>query len=1198
MRLNFTLFRPASLLLGMSLIVSTVSATDVPKNLGNGADSLVESNIALKKAKGSRTNVVTYNGFATEKAANYAGMAIKDPASNRYIVDIHPNSRVPFEKLKETLLKKAPSLQIIAVDKKYRGVGVIEGYVSVDDMATIASVKGVTSVQLAIKPYLKRSKTDLAPRVVSALTLVGTAFDQGVTQHRVDKVSTLYNPGASMSLDGNTISVGALSDSFGNAASSGSNLPGGSSPYNTTPVAVLQDDAPASDEGRAMCEIIYKMAPRAKIGFATANLGEVSFANNIRALAGLTGFTYPNQTFAAQAICDDVGYFDEPWFEDGIIGEGIDDVNAAGVSYFSSAGNDIGTNGYTAPLRWVPNGTGLTAGAGNTALAGTNIDLTGVPAALYAGGFHNFNPKPGQRDIAQTWAIPSGGQLFVVQWDDPFDQNTQAILDGPALYSNNGTINSSTPVTFTNIPALTAGNLYEIDCFATSGNLDVTVTVFDPSNNVVVSQDNAIDEVVHFRAPVSGTGYKITIGRFGGTGSFHIDLYHATGYVEGQLPTTDINLLAFRVDTGAYIPDSSLITDNFATNQPLELGTVTRPAGQGGVQFVLVRTSVPPNSPTPASHVRMADPGNGIGGISAVEYLTYDTVTTGGHSTAKGCNGTAAYSVFRPSRPETFTSPGPAIYYFDKNNNRLATPEVRLQPRVAAADNGNTSFFAGDSAADGDTNQNFSGTSAAAPHAAAIAALVLQAKGGPGTVTPAQMTNLLQNTAFTHDLDPMFIRGTASASGGTVNITVNSDSSNIVLPAGTSPAITSGGVGLQDNTSWKVSYSGTGFLKSLTFNPAGTAAAAGNPTGGNNGVDQTNTYFSNRYPGVVFEPASKAFTLGTLSGLTAGDITVPLSTGPFTGFSNLAPPPSNGVSHFWTMAIGFPTSNFTNGRSFTFTVGRGQQHTAAVGTFAAPLGGAPFAGPNSGITNLDPSADLIGGAVLIPEGTVFSSGMAFSGTLSDGVNMFPFNGTMNSQLGSGYSVLDGYGFINAEAAAGGTPSTPGPVTLSSAASRKIHGAAGTFNIPMPLAGTPGVECRDGGANGDYTLVFTFANPLTSAGGAIVTAGNGSVSSTSVSGNSLIVNLTNVTTAQRVTVNALDVRDNAGKVSDSVPVTMRVIVGDTGASGSVTGTDVSQTKVQVGAVVGAGNFREDVLANGNINGTDVSAVKVHSGQGVP
>ena len=94
---------------------------------------------------------------------------------------------------------------------------------------------------------------------------------------------------------------------------------------------------------------------------------------------------------------------------------------------------------------------------------------------------------------------------------------------------------------------------------------------------------------------------------------------------------------------------------------------------------------------------------------------------------ANGCNGTAAYSVFRMSIPEYFTSPGPATVYFDKMGNRLATPEVRLQPGIAAADNGNTSFFGGDDVGDLDIKPNFAGTSAAAPHAAAIAALVLKA---------------------------------------------------------------------------------------------------------------------------------------------------------------------------------------------------------------------------------------------------------------------------------------------------------------------------------------------------------------------------------------------------------------------------------------------------------------------------------------
>ena len=566
------------------------------------------------------------------------------------------------------------------------------------------------------------------------------------------------------------------------------------------------------------------------------------------------------------------------------------------------------------------------------------------------------------------------------------------------LYHNSGTY-AGAPITFTVPNVLTAGELYECDVTQTSGDFDAKVTITDPSNNVVVpEQDTTIDEVVRFFAPVTGGNYHILVDRFATTtGSFDVDLYHASGFVGGPLVSTDINLLAFN-STGAYVPASSLTANNFATNQPIELGQIVR-ANAAGLQFVVSRRNVPASGgPT---HIRIQDGGNGLAGIAPVEYFNYNTVTTGGHDSAKGANGVAAYSVFRPSRPETFTSPGPAVYYFDANNNRLATPEVRLQPRIAAADAANTSFFAGsDSGSDGDTNRNFSGTSASAPHAAGIAALVLQAKGGPNSVTPAQMTNLLQNNTFQHDLDPMFVSGTATASnGGTVTITVSSNSSSTAPVFGLVS-----GVGLQDLNSWKIAYTGPAGSRvtDLTFNPAGTAATAGNPTGGNNGLDSGLNYFSNLYPGVVFMPATKAFTTGTFSGgLVAGDVAAPT-------FSNLAPAPSNGTNQWWTMAMTFPTTpGFSNNKAFTFTVGRGQQHTSIVGTFAAPQGGAPFAGPNSGPTASDPTADLLGGAVLIPEGTVLGTGMAFSGHISDGSpsqngGPFPFTGTMTNAIGSGY----------------------------------------------------------------------------------------------------------------------------------------------------------------------------------------------------
>ena len=165
---------------------------------------------------------------------------------------------------------------------------------------------------------------------------------------------------------------------------------------------------------------------------------------------------------------------------------------------------------------------------------------------------------------------------------------------------------------------------------------------------------------------------------------------------------------------------------------------------------------------------------------------------------------------------------------------------------------------------------------------------------------------------------------------------------------------------------------------------------------------------------------------------------------------------------------------------------------------------------------------------------------------------------MNNTLGSGYSIHDGYGFINAETAVTGSTAIPGAVTLNSVVSRMTHGGAGTFDIPIAQ-----VECRDGGVNGNYTLVFTFSNPITSAGGAIVANGSATVSSKSVVGNTVVVGLTNVINAQNVTVDVLDVHDSAGNVSAAMSATLRVLIGDTSGNGNVNATDVSQIKLQSG-----------------------------------
>ena len=857
-----------------ALLTTSAFATNLPQNLGYGLDKLVESNLILKTqtaqkvaaAKGRKVEpaVGAFSGYATQEAETYAAMAIMAD-DGRFMVDITLSGKVSFDEMRQSLQTKYPSLQITSVDANYRGVGIIEGYVSVDDAAALSQAKGVRAVFLSLKPHHQGvAKTTLGVEGVKPqappstnLGLLGSKFDQGVTQHRVDKINQFYDATAPFNYDGTGITVGVLSDSFntrgsGTSAATGMasfDLPGAATnPVNTQPVVILQDFPAATDEGRGMAEIVYKMAPKAKIGFATADTGEVGFGNNIRALSGKFPAVPNTQAgFLADVICDDVSYGGEPVFADGgVISSGVDDVVAMGVSYFSSAANSYGVSVYNSDLRWVSNGTGNTA-ATNSALVGTNIDLTGVPTELYQGGFHNFNPN-GQ-DVACLWTVSNSGAATEMQWDDPYDAQTPSI-NQPPLFSGSGTV-GATPVDFTGNVFSASPQEYVIFETATAGQpTDGVVSLIRESDSkVIIRQDTGTDETVTFYPPTAGS-YTIRVERFDASsgGSFDLKVYTGNG---SPIMTTDINMLAFRADTGAYVPASSLTSNNFANNRPVELGAAFGVGGQ--LQFVIARSTVP-TAPRPATHVRLGTDANSNPNNAPAEYFDYNSAVTGGHDTAAGCNGMAAYDVFKPNIPQNFTSAGPALVYFDKNNNLLPNaPEVRLEPRLAAANNANTTWITGDSANDVDTGGGqFGGTSAASPHGAAIAALVLQAHGGPGSVTPAQMTSVLQRSTFPHDLDPYQATGAARAtSGGKVTVAVKSDNTATAAR------------GRNDPNAISIAYVGSSAINKFVFNPNGLAAEGGGVSSGRNGVDASNNYFSIVTPGLYFATAgtgSFAFT--------------------------------------------------------------------------------------------------------------------------------------------------------------------------------------------------------------------------------------------------------------------------------------------------------------------------------------------------
>ncbi len=451
-------------------------------------------------------------------------------------------------------------------------------------------------------------------------------------------------------------------------------------------------------------------------------------------------------------------------------------------------------------------------------------------------------------------------------------------------------------------------------------------------------------------------------------------------------------MLAFRADTGAYIPASSLTSNNIANNRPVELGFLIRPAGATQVQLVIARSSVP-TAPRPATRVRLGTSENSNPDNAPAEYFDYNSAVTKGHSIAAGCNGVAAYDVFRPNVPQNFTSGGPALIFFNRDQTLKPTPEVRLQPRFAAANGSNSTWTGGDSTNDIDTgNGQFYGTSAAAPHAAAVAALVLQKNGGPGSVTPAQMRTILQNTAFPHDLDPYQTTGVARASnGGKVTVTIRSDNTAVQSR------------GRNDPNSHAIAYVGPSSISTFVFNPNGVRTEGGAVTSGQNGVNETNDYFSNVTPGLYFTAMNATgafpFTPGTSTGLQPGDVTLQPLTNPAPD-----PAPQTAGAQGQTMTFTFAPGSFTGGDVFRFTVGRGIIKGPSVAGGTANPKGASLAHYN---------ADLLGGGVLIPEGTVIPDGMRFSGTLADGAT---FDGVIRNRLGQGFSQLDGFGFLNAEAA--------------------------------------------------------------------------------------------------------------------------------------------------------------------------------------
>ncbi|MFQ5828839.1 MAG: Ig-like domain-containing protein [Candidatus Methylomirabilia bacterium] len=221
-------------------------------------------------------------------------------------------------------------------------------------------------------------------RPAYAMTRAGLVASQGDEAMRSDVARATFG------VDGTGVTVGTLSDSFNCKGGAAADVAGGDLPVGIIVLAEEPGCGSGTDEGRAMMQLIHDVAPGASQAFHTAFNGQADFADGIIELATGAG---------ANVIVDDVIYFAEPMFQDGIIAQAVDTVEANGVSYFSAAGNND-RDAYEAPFRG----------------SGMFLTVNGVPS----GELHDFNPGPGV-DIGQRIDVPVGsGFIMSFQWDESY----------------------------------------------------------------------------------------------------------------------------------------------------------------------------------------------------------------------------------------------------------------------------------------------------------------------------------------------------------------------------------------------------------------------------------------------------------------------------------------------------------------------------------------------------------------------------------------------------------------------------------------------------------------------------------------------------------------------------------------------------------------------------------------------------------
>ncbi|MBJ7900061.1 MAG: S8 family serine peptidase [Cyanobacteria bacterium RI_101] len=300
-------------------------------------------------------------------------------------------------------------LQSLGLEQGAHWGKVVSGLLPMAALAQVAELENLGFLRPVYRPVTNALQVN--PKTIGAETNAGSAVSQGDIAQRSNLARSQFG------VNGAGITVGILSDSYNNLGGEAADIASGDLPAGV----IVLDDLPSggSDEGRAMLQIVYDVAPGATLAFATAFTGQANFAQNIINLAK----PLAQGGAGAEVIVDDIIYFSEPFFQDGIIAQAVDQVAAAGVAYFSSAGN-------------------------NADASYESVFVPGLTQGNYT--FHDFNPGAGV-DIYQNIVLNNGEFSPVFQWDQPFASaggaGAQSDLDIFIFLDNNNDGNPETLLT-------------------------------------------------------------------------------------------------------------------------------------------------------------------------------------------------------------------------------------------------------------------------------------------------------------------------------------------------------------------------------------------------------------------------------------------------------------------------------------------------------------------------------------------------------------------------------------------------------------------------------------------------------------------------------------------------------------------------------------------------------------------------------